>query len=981
MKRLIRNLLNITMLCSLGMIISCSNDTEEPNITNETPIVVNQEEGIATVRMFVPDYYALAEQGTNRAIAPQTTTARLSYNVNGSWVGINSINLSDATKTAVENAPDGFSGSVYTCTFSGVPVGTYNAGNLQIELMDASGNAITSGTNTTSATIVKGGSASTTFYTIPVSTDANTGNLKAGEMRFSRAALVSGVDYPIAITSSGDYPDLVLFSSDGKLSKYYAIDSETAASITLAVDTTDVYYLGLWADDGKDIARYTLSFDFGSGTQVSGVLTGDSLTWTKAKSPYIVNGNLLVREGSELTIEPGVIVQFTGDYYLKVNGVISAIGSKTAPIIFVQSGDNLGSWSGISIDSTTSLNITDNYTYASGNILKNCMVIGANTPLTLNSAAYVDSCTFTGNSDCVNVNGSNSVIINNVLDSGISVNGYYTKVVNNKISSQMEFEWSSNRSIVKNNTITNASVKLYPYSNDGNIFIFSSNVLNSCSISVSTNIGEDAQINGNNFVGYNGIILDASMCSYATRKYFNFTGNYWGESQTAELNELGDDTDISFFNDYYDNFEWTEIDYSNWATSPIEGAGYLGDGFIAFDYTINGYNYDNGGYYPESTSPELSIAIAPQYHANSIASVRIAQSLSALKQTAWSSYSASKNFTVDKNSLTNDIATIYVQLKDSKGNLSSPVIHEVPFDNPVVTLSIADGTTYSSATSSVSLNFSATDKGNLTQYALYLDGVKVKSEESSSGWGKSITGWSYSLGLAYMSAGTHSLKLTFWDSARNSTTKEIYFTINRTVDTSVYAGTSFDTTSGQLLKDTNTVYLWHLDSNGSEASGDGSAFVSTENDDTGGLSGYARYAYTSGSVSLPLENSYTVEFWRKGSNDFRIEKSSVFEIYSTYGYYQYASASGSVTSEYFDWPLPSDDNWHFWSYVFESSYTAVYCDSILVWFKPAISQTTASNDNKLYVDCRNIDELRISRTARSADEIAAYYTVAKDLIQ
>ena len=952
------------MLCSLGMVISCSNDSDEPNITNETPIVVNQEEGTATVRMFVPDYYALAEQGANRAIAPQTTTARLSYNVNGSWVGINSINLSDATKTAVENAPDGFSGSVYTCTFSGVPVGTYNAGNLQIELMDATGNAITSGTNTTSANIVKGSSASTTFYTIPVSTDANTGNLKAGEMRFSRAALVSGVDYPITITSSGDYPDLVLFSSDGKLSKYYAIDSESAASITLSVDTTDVYYLGLWADDGKDIARYTLSFDFGSGTQVSGKLGSDMLHWTKQNSPYIVTGDTQVKEGSELTIDAGVIVQFTGNYYLSVRGVINAQGTKENPIIFVQSGDNLRSWNGISVDSNVGLSITDKYTYSSGNILKNCMIIGADNPLTLKTGTYIDSCTVTG-SGSVNIK-DNSLLINNVLDNGIYVSGS-SLIINNDIKSSIAMSWCS--PTFKNNNITNATINFYgdPY--------FTANTFNSCTFSLYGNSG---MITGNNFLVHTGTILSVST-SADSYKTFNFTGNYWGEEQTAELAEKGTNSNLSFIYDGNDKLDLTEIDYSNWATSPIEGAGYLGDGFIAFDYTINGYNYDNGGYYPESTSPELSIAIAPQYHANSIASVRIAQSLSALKQTAWSSYSASKNFTVDKNSLTNDIATIYVQLKDSKGNLSSPVMHEVPFDSPVVTLSIEDGTTYSAATSSVKLNYGATDNGNLTQYELYLDGEKVNTGEDSYGWGNSVSDCSYSLGLAYMSAGSHTIKLTFWDIARNSTTKTVNFTINRTVNPSAFA-TSFDSESGQLLKDSNTVYLWHFDGDGTEAGGNENAMLSSYTAGTGGLGGYATDA--GGALQLSLDNAFTVDFWRRGNESVYFYKDDSVVIRNEHFYWHVITPSGATEGRSF-WNIPwnSDNEWHYWSFVCNSSYAAYYKDGKLIEYSDGLSQTLTKNENLLNIGIANIDELRISKVARSADEIAAYYNAAKDKIE
>jgi len=963
MKRFMNNILTIVFIGSLFAAISCSNDTEEVSSKNETPVVVI-EQGSATVRMFVPDYYALAEQGVSRAIAPQTTKARLSYSVNGSWVGINTVSLSDATKTLVENAPDGFTGSVYACTFSGVPVGTYNAGNLQIELMDASGNAITSGTNATSATIAKGGNASTTFYTVPLSTGANTGNLASGEMKFSRAALVAGVEYPVAITSSGDYPDLVLFSSDGKLSKYYAIDTESEASVTLTVDKTDVYYLGLWADDGKDIARYTLAFDFGSGTQVNGKLGTNMLHWTKENSPYIVTGDTQVKEGTELTIDAGVIVQFTGNYYLSVRGVINAQGTKENPIVFVQSGDNLSNWNGISVDSNVGLSIADKYTYSSGNILKNCMIIGANNPLTLKTGTYIDSCTVTG-SGSVNVK-HDSLLINNIFDNGLYVSGS-SLIINNDIKSSIDISWDS--PTFKNNTITNAGVQPCGGSS------FTANTFNSCIFGLYN--GFDGKITGNNFLGYTGIILSVST-SADSCKTFNYTGNYWGEEQTSELAEKGANSNLSFIYDGNDNLDLTEIDYSNWATEPIEGAGYLGDGFIAFDYTINGYNYDNGGYYPENTSPELSIAIVPQYHANSIASVRIAQSLSALKETAWSSYSANKTFTVDKTALTNGVATIYVQLKDSEGNLSSPLMHEVPFDSPVVTLSIEDGTSYSAATSSVTLNYGATDNGNLTQYELYLDSEKVSTSEESYGWGRSCSN-SYVLGLAYMPAGNHSLKLTFWDSARNSTTKEVAFTINRTVDTRAFAGTTFDTTSGQLLKDSNTVYLWHFDGDGTEAGGDENAriYLSTE---SGGLNGYASYSSTSGSISLPLENAFTVECWRKGNN-FNIQKSDVFSLDSTYAYVYYTTASGSTSLNSFGWNSISDNDWHFYSFVYNGSYIAIYRDGVLLHYQDVLSQTLNTNDNKLYISAYNIDELRISKVARSADEIAAYYNAAKDKLE
>ena len=76
-----------------------------------------------------------------------------------------------------------------------------------------------------------------------------------------------------------------------------------------------------------------------------------------------------------------------------------------------------------------------------------------------------------------------------------------------------------------------------------------------------------------------------------------------------------------------------------------------------------------------------------------------------------------------------------------------------------------------------------------------------------------------------------------------------------------------------------------------------------------------------------------------------------------------------------------DDNWHFWSYVYGGTYMAIYRDGVLVCYQDGLTQTLNTNDNKLYIDAYNIDELRISSVARSADEIAAYYAAAKDKIQ
>ena len=51
-------------------------------------------------------------------------------------------------------------------------------------------------------------------------------------------------------------------------------------------------------------------------------------------SPYFVTGNLLVREGVTLTIQPGVELVFSEERLLRVNGTLIAEGTEEDSITF-----------------------------------------------------------------------------------------------------------------------------------------------------------------------------------------------------------------------------------------------------------------------------------------------------------------------------------------------------------------------------------------------------------------------------------------------------------------------------------------------------------------------------------------------------------------------------------------------------------------------------------------------------------------------
>jgi hypothetical protein len=95
-------------------------------------------------------------------------------------------------------------------------------------------------------------------------------------------------------------------------------------------------------------------------------------TWTKAGSPYKVNGNITVPNGQTLTIEPGVRIEFAQFKHLSVDGRILALGKNAASdsIWFTkQNPHDTGSWKGIKFINTPNTNDTSTFQYC---VFKHC---------------------------------------------------------------------------------------------------------------------------------------------------------------------------------------------------------------------------------------------------------------------------------------------------------------------------------------------------------------------------------------------------------------------------------------------------------------------------------------------------------------------------------------------------------------------------------------------------------------------------------
>lgn len=255
---------------------SCSDIATNENEAVETQAVVK---GTATVKMFVPDYYAMSN-ATARVVAPQTTSVKFGYKDGEDFTYLDAVELSTAKATEIDGATNaGLSGKTYEFSFSGVPTGSYTKGDLKVQLLDAQGNVISEGTNSKSVTVTASSSVSASFYTIPTASDVTESSLAANEMKFLKVDLESMTPYSVTVEIGKDdtsYPDFVIFNSDGTFNKYVSIDKAEDAKYSFdKVTSKTSYYVGVYADDDKAVSSYKLKFNEVLLTELSENFEGD----------------------------------------------------------------------------------------------------------------------------------------------------------------------------------------------------------------------------------------------------------------------------------------------------------------------------------------------------------------------------------------------------------------------------------------------------------------------------------------------------------------------------------------------------------------------------------------------------------------------------------------------------------------------------------------------------------------------------------
>ena len=258
------------------------------------------------------------------------------------------------------------------------------------------------------------------------------------------------------------------------------------------------------------------------------IVTGNYLSGTLAgilmeDSTYIVNGDIRVEDGAQLTIEPGVTLLFDGAFSFTIEGYLIASGTEDNVITF-QPNEVDSPWEGIKfLDSAD-----DN------SVLEYCTITGSEASgLHLTSASpTIANCEITGNTSAVSgggivcANGSNPLIDYCVIEGNSALSGSGGGIVCYE---------SSNPSI-KHCTI---------YGNSAATFGSGIQVQSNSAPSISNTI-----VNGNTHQGINFTAPHNAAFTYCD-VYGNTAGNYTGNipagmGQLTATNNNSDPCDIYF---------------------------------------------------------------------------------------------------------------------------------------------------------------------------------------------------------------------------------------------------------------------------------------------------------------------------------------------------------------------------------------------------------------------------------------------------
>ncbi len=336
-----------------------------------------------------------------------------------------------------------------------------------------------------------------------------------------------------------------------------------------------------------------------AATDVIGIISSDT-TWTKANSPYSLTGPVLVNNGVTLTIEPGVTVNLN-DYYIHVNGTLTAIGSSSDPIhinggsaINLQDTITPSGPAGITFDRTSSGSVIEDAVFDSTQIeaisapkiasTTGLRLIIAGNPLVTDNS-QLEIVMFSGEPTIINNNvigeievlaGSPSIIGNTVEGGGswaIALGAKHpleqtsvSVVRGNTVYGTWGGIIASGTAIIENNFIVmsgaSTGIKVTEATesestgNQSNIIIQNNTVVGS-----STGVLIEKEMSANLTIKYNNfenISVYSIYCSASTD--YNAAYNWWGTTDTQAISQS--------IHDFEDDFNLGKVTFVPFLTAP-----------------------------------------------------------------------------------------------------------------------------------------------------------------------------------------------------------------------------------------------------------------------------------------------------------------------------------------------------------------------------------------------------------------------------
>ncbi|MFB3895085.1 MAG: right-handed parallel beta-helix repeat-containing protein [bacterium] len=172
-------------------------------------------------------------------------------------------------------------------------------------------------------------------------------------------------------------------------------------------------------------------------TEISNII-GQDMVLAKQQSPYLIRGDVTIPENVTVTVEPGVVLDFSGNNKITVEGTFKAIGTESDPIIYKQYGKYyISGWYGLVFKSKKA---NDSSIVKYGNICQARFAIYCD-----GGSPQISYCTITANEIGIHLWNSNAVVSHNKI-SGNAQHGLYIGSLSPTISNNVITQ--NNRGIV-----------------------------------------------------------------------------------------------------------------------------------------------------------------------------------------------------------------------------------------------------------------------------------------------------------------------------------------------------------------------------------------------------------------------------------------------------------------------------------------------------------------------------------------------------